>query len=162
MLFRSSCDWKGVGESTYDLARLFLVDPSVSLSAGNSYSMSGSANTAPAGFIPIDGGKMNLQSNWVNKTLIFTVTEERIYNLVLFWKNDGGGGSNPPFAIDNLVVEELTCAPVSDFSISATAYSIYLSWVNLLGPAVWDVKGCPSPLDIQIMVSQIGDRDTDT
>ncbi len=97
-----SFDWQANGESIYDYLRAFLVPNNVTLEAGESSNISPSV--CPSGWIALDNrSKLNQNSSWSTKT-ITTYVSAGTYKLVFFWKNDGGGGENPPAAIDNISI----------------------------------------------------------
>ena len=101
-----SFKWKGVGESTYDYLRAFLVPNSVeTLEAGNINSI-GTAGS-PTNWIAVDGDtKLNLQSSWQVNSQTVNVPTAGEYNLVFYWRNDNSGGTQPPIAIDDIEVAQ--------------------------------------------------------
>lgn len=107
--YEFSYDWMANGESTYDYLRVALVPASVVLSAGTA-APSGFGTTAlPTGWIALDGGsKLNLSSSWKNQSSAIDV-EAGNYYVVLAWKNDNGGGTNPPAAVDNFSITKIAC-----------------------------------------------------
>lgn len=109
--FTISYDWKANGESTYDYLRVALVPASVELTAGTTPS-GFAANTLPTGWQALDGGsKLNLQSDWQNKSVDKTIESAGLYQVVFAWKNDGSGGTTTPAAaIDNFKI--LGASPV--------------------------------------------------
>lgn len=126
-----SYDWKCTGESNFDYARLFLAPATYTFQNSATYS-------EPSGFtiyvlpdycIPLDGGRklnrsldtLDNSNGWLSRTLIVNVPQSNVYNFVAYWRNDGSGGADPGFVLDNLSISELTCQPLSaaDFTISA-------------------------------------------
>jgi len=110
-----SYDWNGNGEDLYDFGRLFLIPSTVAVS-GSSYS---SFNISlPVGAIALDNGnRLNLADDWSNYSQIFTITTGNVYKLVAVWANNSENGTTPPFAIDNIRIEEVTCMPVNSVSV---------------------------------------------
>ena len=126
-------DWNGNGESNYDYLRVALVPASESLTAGTIAPSGFGAAALPTGWIALDGGsKLNLATSWQNKSVAVNVPAAGNYYLVLAWRNDNGGGSNPPAAVDNVSVTRVTCPydvdglTVDDASITTTSASV--SW----------------------------------
>jgi len=101
-------DWMANGEDNYDNMKAFLVSLETvsSFVDGSSYGMESDNNTTPAGWIDLysESGIMSEQTSWQHNSNS-VVLEEGGYNLVFFWKNDSGGGDNPPAAVDNIVVK---------------------------------------------------------
>ena len=107
--YKVSFKWKGVGESTCDYLRVFLVPTSVeTLTPGNTNSISANS-AAPSGWIAVDGGdRFNLQSEWQSETRSITVSTAGEYNLVFYWRNDNSLGTMPPVAVDDISVKYVT------------------------------------------------------
>lgn len=105
-----SYDWKANGEGNYDFLRVALVPASVELTAGTT--PSGFAyNGLPTGWQALDGGKLNLQTDWQSKSVDITIESAGAYQIVFAWKNDGSGGNQTPAAaIDNFKI--IGAAPV--------------------------------------------------
>ena len=102
-------DWNGSGESSYDYMRVALVPASVTLTAGTSTPSGFSSTALPTGWIALDGGgKLNLVTAWQNKSVAINVAAGNYY-LVFAWRNDNGGGSNPPAAVDNVTISRFAC-----------------------------------------------------
>ena len=126
-------DWNGNGESSWDYMRVALVPASVTLTAGTSTPSvpSGSFyDNLPTGWIALDGGsKLNLATAWQSISATVNVTAGNYY-MVLAWRNDGSGGTNPPAAVDNVSITKVTCdQDVTDLAVSEiTTTSATLSW----------------------------------
>ena len=131
--YEFSYDWNGNGESSWDYMRVALVPASVTLTAGTSTPSvpSGSFyNNLPTGWIAVDGGsKLNLATAWQSKSATVNVTAGNYY-MVLAWRNDGGGGTNPPAAVDNVSITKIACdQDVTNLTVSdITTNSAILSW----------------------------------
>ncbi len=126
-------DWKANGESSYDYLRVLLAPASATLTAG--YNPLGSTSSSsfdveapPAGWIDLGNGRLNRQSAWQSHYLEFAVTSAATYKLVFFWGNDGSGGSTPPAAIDNIVLNQPACPAPIMTSVSPTYDSVYFNW----------------------------------
>ena len=136
-IYNISYDWKANGEGNYDYLRVFLAPIDYVFTAGQTpigtTSSNGFLNMVPEGLIPLDGAtKKNLSTSFNT----FTATGVPIatrgeYKIVFMWANDLSGGSQPPAAIDNIMVEMPPCpAPASLTVTDITASSAVLSWFS--------------------------------
>ena len=133
-----SYDWRGEGESHYyDYTRVFMAPVSYQWSAGtilgdNTYGFS--TYVAPSGWfdLTVSGATPNTlaeQSTWTTATGTFHVSTPGTYNLVFAWANDGSSGTNPPTAIDNVMLVHNTCPQISNLTASyVSADSVTLTW----------------------------------
>ncbi len=114
-----SFDWRCMGESSFDYIRVALVSGATTLTA-SSISLSGmSATSLPTGWIALDGGsKLNLSSFWQTNTSAFRVDTLGNYKLVFCWRTDGSGGVPPAAAIDNIMIDQVTCNSVDSVLIT--------------------------------------------
>ena len=139
-----SFDWKAWGESTWDYIRAALVPMSVELTAGTSAPSGFSATALPTGWIAIDGGsKLNLDSAQWNRAENPVAVNAGNYKLVIAWRNDSGGGSNPPAAIDNISITKLTCPQPADLAIdsnSLSATALTIQWTERGEATAWDYR----------------------
>jgi len=89
-------DWKCVGESSYDYLRVFIVPDATTPTGGTEVSTT----------YNVAGGttRLNQSGSWVNASYDVSslVSANTAYKIVLSWKNDGSGGSQPPAAVDNI------------------------------------------------------------
>ncbi len=95
-----SFDYKSVGEGTCcDYVGVRLVPFGQDL--GTSTTLSHMIDRAPYG----------TDNQWQRVNVeVPTSTTPGAYNLVFSWRNDGGGGENPPAAIDNVSIYTMSCA----------------------------------------------------
>ncbi|MDR0971595.1 MAG: fibronectin type III domain-containing protein, partial [Bacteroidales bacterium] len=107
-----SYDWKCYGETTYDLMRVFLIDPSTTLTS-----------------IPNDdalathSGDSTWQRNSIERAELTGVRR-----LVFYFKSDGSIQHTPP-AIDNISVSVLTCPTPYEITVSnITTTTADISW----------------------------------
>lgn len=125
-----SYDWLANGETTYDYIRVALVPASVELTAGTSLPSGLTYQALPAGWIALDGGgKLNLKTEWQN----FVSNEINItagdYKVVILWRDDTSGGTNPPAAIDNFTITRVLCAmPENVRAESISTDSALIAW----------------------------------
>ena len=146
-----SYDWKGTGESSYDYMRAFLVPSATVLTAGSANGIN--TTNVPTGWIALDGAsKLNLQSSWQSKTVTVGVNAAGTYNLVFYWRNDTGGGSNPPASVDNISVTKITCPVVADIETdNITTTSADITWTERGTATAWDVVFSATALtDVQL------------
>jgi hypothetical protein len=123
-------NWMANGESTWDFLRVALVPASVTLTAGTSLPSGFSATALPSGWIALDGGgKLNLVTDWQNQSVAVNVPAGNYY-MVLAWRNDGSGGTNPPAAVDNVSITRVACAyEVEGLAVdNVTTNSATLTW----------------------------------
>ena len=129
-------DWKANGESTWDYLRAWLVPASQMPTAGflpdgsTSTSTFNSSGVAPAGWISIDGGvKLNQMTSWQTYEEELNIPAGT-YHLLFMWANDGGGGTNPPAAIDNVSLSLNVC-PISNITLAnVTGSSMQITWTG--------------------------------
>lgn len=133
-----SYDWlcNGEGSSTlYDYLRVALVPADVELVPGTALPTGVSATALPAGCIALDGGMaMNLSTSWATFTSSEIAVPAGTYNIVIMWRDDTSGGTNPPAAIDNFSFAKIACAMPDDFHAVdslATTTSVVLKWTQM-------------------------------
>lgn len=116
-----SFDWKAVGESCCDYLRAYIIPAASAVTPGTTL-------TTPAGAIQL-GGNMNQQSTWQTATYAITIPTDGNYKLAFAWRNDGTSGTTPPAAVDNIIVDQLTCPQPTNLVVdSSTTESITISW----------------------------------
>ncbi|MBQ4392946.1 MAG: fibronectin type III domain-containing protein [Prevotella sp.] len=121
-------DWKANGESTYDFLRVALVPASEDLTAGTAPT-SFSATALPSNWQSLDGGKLNLQTDWQKKSTDITMASAGKYQVVFAWKNDGSGGNQTPAAaIDNFKI--IGAAPVLELGGDVVGTTLAFGSVN--------------------------------
>ena len=97
--YRFTYDWKNLGENSYDYIRVGLLPGSTEPTQGSGL---------PSGWISLDGdATLSNSSNWTTKSVNRANITEGTYKMVFAWRNNGGSGSNPPGAIDNVKIEKL-------------------------------------------------------
>ncbi len=122
-----SYDWQAQGESTWDYLRVFMAPGATTLAADVDGGIA--TTTLPATYMALDGGsKLNL-SSWTTRQEVFSIDTAGTYILVFAWRNDGSAGTQPPAAIDNVVLTALTCPAPSALAIdNITTDSIAFHW----------------------------------
>ncbi|MEG1592030.1 MAG: fibronectin type III domain-containing protein, partial [Chryseobacterium sp.] len=137
-----SFDWKGQGEGTtfkYDYLEVWLV-PSTYLP------VAGTLITAGTGRVSL--GQYNLQGTWQsysNNSLNLTNFANSVMRLVFQWRNNGSAGTQPPMAIDNIVLRVCSNATpvVTVVPASITHNSATLTWPLDPGGATYQIRYRP-------------------
>lgn len=121
-----SFDWMAQAESCCDYIRVWVVPADFIPTPGTQISV---ANSGGVQF----GGNFNQQNTWTNQFYEIPSTDYagEIVRLVFEWRNDGSVGTQPPGAIDNVEVSEITCPTPTDLGIDGvTLESADLSWTS--------------------------------
>lgn len=122
-----SYDWKGMGESTYDYMKVWLVPATY-------VPVAGTLITAGAGRIQVGPDYINLQNSWqtyTNPTLNISSFAGNTMRLVFQWRNDSGGGTQPPIAVDNVNLYIPTCNVPTGLTVNAqTPNGASLAWTG--------------------------------
>ena len=141
-VYSFSYDWLAQGENKYDFMRAALVPESVILEASTSCPTGFTYNTLPDGWIAIDGGsQLNLATEWQTESNDIMLSEAGTYQMVFAWCNDYSVGTNPPAAIDNVIIDISTCpAPVNLTADNITPTSAELNWNSLIDVDVYTVR----------------------
>jgi len=133
--FTLSFDWKGVGETTWDYMKVYIgdaVDVSSTLVANGP---TGSTNL---------GGVLSAQPNWTNYNIILDSTYSGTIKRIYFgWREDYSGSNGLPAAVDNLMIEVLTCPPVTAVMVppaTITEDSAVVNWTAGGTETAWIVE----------------------
>ena len=131
-------DWRNNGENGYDFLRVALIPDSAEVGPGTYYT--GFGNSAlPSGWIDLDGGfQLRIQNNWQHMSVVGKSVPEGVYRVAFLWRNDSGGGSNPPAAVDNfsVVPSGSTAVPVSSVTVIPDALSLSVDDTAMLAAEV--------------------------
>ena len=137
-----SYDWNCEGEGTsyaYDYMRVAIFPASHPILAG---STSWTYQTTPSDAVVLDNGSfMNFSGGWSTFSGEFSIADSGDYNIVFMWRNDGSVGSQPPAAVDNIVITVNTCPMVSnlvDAGVGSTFASV--DWVEAGTATQWQVE----------------------
>jgi uncharacterized repeat protein (TIGR02543 family) len=100
--------WKGAGESGYDYLTVYLVETSVTPTAGSNLSATAL-------------GTYNGYSTWRQASITFSPASYSgtTKRLVFSWRNNSSGGTQPPAAIDNIAINSEVVNPENDASLSS-------------------------------------------
>ena len=112
--FKLTFDRKQIGENGWDYVRVYLMDVDAELSN----------TTLPDASYAISsqlGSTENEEgiASWVTEEIFIPNTyANTTKKLVFMWRNDDGGGENPPAAIDNIAITELVCGQLNDVAVT--------------------------------------------
>ena len=131
-----SFDWKSQGENTYDYLKVWLLPSNVMPVAG--------AQIA-AGTDRVQVGQYQMQNTWQtysNPTLNLSAYAGSVMRLVFEWRNDTSGGTQPPAAIDNILLRVCSTATpvVTVVPASITHNSATLTWPQDPGGATYQIR----------------------
>ena len=120
-------DWKCEGESTYDFLRVAMASASTALPTAYS---SWTSTSVPTNFVAVDGGnKLNLSgTSWTTLLTTVSVPAPGVYRLLFVWRNDGSLYYQPPAAVDNIIITELTCPKPTALVALPSNDEIDISW----------------------------------
>ena len=135
-----SFDWRGVGEGDCDMLIAALVPEgdSTLLLGGAELPRGVSAWSLPAGWIGLSGngshtGMWNA-TGWTRNERVVEIGAGQYaggvshYKLIFIWTNDYAEGSNPPAAVDNIAIREITCGTPTGLTATEDVFSVTLSW----------------------------------
>ncbi|RZK12640.1 MAG: T9SS type A sorting domain-containing protein [Flavobacterium sp.] len=117
-----SFDWRGVGETCCDYVRAWVVPITFMPSAGTQIIAANGKQI---------GANFNASSsfNTYNNVVDLTAYAGQTVRLVFEWRNDGGGGTAPAGAVDNVSMSVTACTPPSALAVSEIGINTAeLSW----------------------------------
>jgi hypothetical protein len=140
-----SFDWKAQGESSYDYLRVWLVPSNFMPTPGVQITAATGTPGAP-GRVQI--GQYNLNGTWQsysNTNLNITNYAGTTMRLVFEWRNDGSGGTQPPVAVDNIILRvcSTTTPVVTVPAATVTHNSATITWPQDIGGASYKVRYRP-------------------
>ena len=108
-------DWRCVGESSFDRLRVWLVPATYQPASGVQI-------TAVANQRIQIGGNFSLSEEWQNYYLEQNVANfaGQTIRVVFEWRNDTGGGNQPPAAVDNINLTFVTCPVPTNIESTVT------------------------------------------
>ncbi|MBM7419269.1 MULTISPECIES: fibronectin type III domain-containing protein [Chryseobacterium] len=132
-------DWKSEGENGWDYLRVWLLPSNVIPVPG--------AQIA-AGTNRVQIGQYQIQNTWQNYSntnLNLSAYAGTVMRLVFEWRNDDGGGTQPPAAIDNIILRVCsTATPVVTVTpASITHNAADLIWPQDVGGASYQIRYRP-------------------
>jgi len=143
--YHYSYQWKATGESCCDYIRVALIPETHTLTPNQTNGF-GSGSSIPADAIILDNGdRLNQVSSWQTVDGDVIIADSGIFKLVFFWHNDGSVGTQPPAAIDNILLARNTCPRTQNIhAASATENSIILDWTDFGTPTAWQIEYGPT------------------
>ncbi|MDV6167799.1 fibronectin type III domain-containing protein [Flavobacterium sp. DG1-102-2] len=138
-------DWKSVGEANWDYLKVFIAPTTFSPVSGTTITPS-----AANGVVAV-GANYQVNGSWttVNAVVPAPAAWNGTVRRVIFqWQNDGGGGTQPPVAVDNIGLSVVTCAaPTALVSGTIDAANATFSWTAPApAPAGYDYFLTTSPI----------------
>lgn len=157
--------WNGWGRAGYagsDYMRVAVVPSTVVLTQGVVGEELFAPNSLPAGSIALDGGGPLTEWDWTGSSNAevppiaswhtyecdVAVTDADTYMLVFSWSNNSFNASQPPAAVDNLLITRYSCpVPVGVHIEGLVDHSFDICWSDLSGGGVteWLVELCLEP-----------------
>ncbi|MBK8873241.1 MAG: hypothetical protein IPN13_04695 [Bacteroidetes bacterium] len=128
-----SFNWKAQGEtSSWDAIIVYTCPTSITPVAGSPASTTGNVATWTGGSPTALGSQLWLQGTNTQTFSIclpaaFAGTTQRI---VITWKNDGSGGTNPPAAVDNIAIVAVTPAAPANQATSLVLTPVSTSQID--------------------------------
>lgn len=135
-----SFDWKNDGEEDYDYLRVWIVPVSFTPAAGTQITASASDGDQY-------GDDFQGATEWTAESLSFPDSyEDQVIRLVFEWRNDGSAGTQPPAAIDNIIVTGIIpCPEPTDVTVtSVTATGAMVSWAADDEASSWEINYGPT------------------
>ncbi|MDY4789766.1 MAG: choice-of-anchor J domain-containing protein, partial [Bacteroidales bacterium] len=132
--FELSFDWANYGEGSWDNIKVYLLPLGVTLVPG----------TEPSASYMITPTYLAGQSSYQSFTRALDASYgNAIKRLVFAWKNDTGGGTQPPGRVDNISFVALTCGMPYGLAMDSASYNgtdVYLHWTESQGATDWIVE----------------------
>lgn len=112
--YQISFDFRGLGQSGYDQVRVF-VGPPATVTPNNTNTI-----TPPAQAEEIGNGFCS-DTSWTSHAYTIDSTHIGLQRLYFLWSNNYYEGTNPPGAVDNIMIYGGTCATPYALSIDSTS-----------------------------------------
>lgn len=148
-----SFDWNGVGEQNCDMliAALVPANDTTVLLGSSELPQGVSAWSLPAGWISLssNGNHTGLYNatGWQRNEKVVEIGAPQdptlgvtYYKLLFIWSNDYAEGSNPPAAVDNIAIRQVTCMTPTALTAIQDIFSITLNWQAGGGESQWLVS----------------------
>ena len=130
-----SFDYKVMGETIgsnkYDFLKVFLCNSDVTIPSNGEPSSTGTVTLMD---------KTATVADWTHASFNLTGVSNSTKQIVFYWKNDNGSGTNPPAAIDNISIVGIDCASPSSLQTTAVlSDEATLSWQENGTATAWTV-----------------------
>ncbi len=131
-----SFDWKATAESCCDYMNVFIGNV-VEITNANCSNYSSGFN----GTTKLNSSNMNQQSTFTNFNYTLPGYDtDGVRRLYFSWHNDGSVQHDPPAAVDNIMISEITCPIPSNLAATnITATTVDLSWTENGTASEWIV-----------------------
>lgn len=131
-----SFDWKATAESCCDYMNVFIGNV-VQITNANCSNYSSGFN----GTTKLNSSNMNQQSTFTNFNYTLPGYDtDGVRRLYFSWHNDGSIQNDPPAAVDNIMISEITCPIPSNLAATnITATTVDLSWTENGTASEWIV-----------------------
>lgn len=131
-----SFDWKATAESCCDYMNVFIGNV-VEITNVNCSNYSSGFN----GTTKLNSSNMNQQSTFTNFNYTLPGYDtDGVRRLYFSWHNDGSVQNDPPAAVDNIMISEITCPIPSNLAATnITATTVDLSWTENGTASEWIV-----------------------
>ncbi len=137
-----SFDWRSRGENNYDYMRVWVVPASYMPTPG----------TATANQITGNNERTQLGANFQSGTNFATARYTlppalagTTARLVFEWRNDASGGTQPPVAVDNIMIAVSDCAaPIGLTAVNITHDSTDIVWTPSGSATLWQIEYGPA------------------
>ncbi|MFP5437433.1 MAG: T9SS sorting signal type C domain-containing protein [Bacteroidia bacterium] len=147
-----SFSWRGNGnDGDWDNLQVYIANTSVSPTTSGPTG----TNTTTTGWTGYTNGTTGYYLTKINGTVTPTSTTTVTYNftsaqatyaagntrrLIFSWKNDGGGGTNPPAAIDNISLISSCTGAATAAATNITAISAQANWATYTGATSYSIR----------------------
>ena len=137
------CNGEGFSYTRWDYLRVALVPASETITPGSD--PSSFYRMLPYGWVSLDNDNaLNGSTSWQTITGEANITTAGTYKLAFFFRCDGGGGSQPPAAIDNIMFKLQTCPTPNNFAVSdVTSSSATVAWSEVGTATLWQLEYGP-------------------
>ena len=157
ILFDWLCNGEGFTGTKWDYFNVWLVPSSYSPTAGTLIE-----NTPNNGYKLVDRYNGNAEE-FLTEDIVVGLNglnssfNNGYFRIIFEWRNDGGGGAQPPAAIDNLRIKKVTCPAVINLEseILDGGTNVLLSWTPTGTEIQWEIiilplEGCEKPGDNEV------------
>lgn len=139
-------DWRCMGEmssfgSKWDWLRMVLAPEEVTFADGETQ-LPFHLDTAqvPDGWISVSNALAG-SAEWQHFQTQILIDSAAVYQMVFVWRNDVSGSNGVPAAVDNIVVEQLSCPQVAEVNVDSVGETFaVVSWQAIGSETQWLVS----------------------